>query len=212
MSGRPLDLRWASENVPAILQVWYPGTRGGDAVASVLLGDTSPAGRLPFTWPRHVGQVPIVHSHYRTFQPEEQDQRYWDEQSTPLYPFGHGLSYAAFEYSNLRLDRSSIVVGETATVSVEVTNTSDRDADDVVQLYIHQRYGTSSRPIRELKAFERVAIAAGETRAVGFTVGPAQLRYWSAVTLAYLQDATTIDIWVGGSSTAELAVTLEVTA
>ncbi|MEO7124067.1 MAG: glycoside hydrolase family 3 N-terminal domain-containing protein [Lacisediminihabitans sp.] len=211
MSGRPLDLRWASENVPAILQVWYPGTRGGDAVASVLFGDTSPAGRLPFTWPRHVGQVPIVHSHYRTFQPEEQGERYWDEQSTPLYPFGHGLSYAAFEYSNLRLDRSAIAVGETVTVSVDVANTSDRDADEVAQLYIHQRYGTSSRPIRELKAFERVTIAAGATKTVTFELGPDQLRYWSAVTRGYLQDATTIDIWVGGSSVAELAEVLEVT-
>lgn len=211
MSGRPLDLRWAQENVPAILAVWYPGTRGGEAVAAALVGDVSPAGRLPFTWPRHVGQVPLVYNHNRTFQPEEQGRRYWDEESTPLYPFGYGLSYGAFEYTNLVLDRESMAVGETATVSVDVTNTSDRDADEVVQLYIHQRYGTSSRPVRELKGFARVAVAAGETRTVTFPLGPDQLRYWSAVTRGWVQDATTLDVWVGGTSTAELAAVLEVT-
>jgi len=212
MSGRPLDLRWAQENVPAILQVWYPGTRGGDAVAAALVGDVSPAGRLPFTWPRHVGQVPLVYNHYRTFQPEAQGMRYWDEESVPLYPFGHGLSYATFEYANLTLDRERITVGETATVSVDVTNTSTREADEVVQLYIHQRYGTSTRPVRELKGFARVAVAAGETRTVTFPLGPDQLRYWSAVTRDWVQDATTLDVWVGGSSAADLGTVLQVTA
>ena len=210
MSGRPVDLRWADAHVPAILQAWYPGTRGGDAVAAVLFGDTSPAGRLPFTWPRHVGQVPMVYSHYRTFQPDAQGARYWDEESTPLYPFGHGLAYAEFEYGAVELDRDSIAVGDSVTVSVDVTNTSDRTADEVVQLYIHQRHGTSSRPIRELKGFERVTIEAGATRTVRFQLGSEQLRYWSAVTRGYVQDATTYDIWVGGSSTAQASTVLEV--
>lgn len=210
MSGRPLDLRWADANVPAILQTWYPGTRGGEAVASVLFGDTAPAGRLPFTWPRHVGQVPMVYSHYRTFAPQDQGARYWEESSTPLYPFGHGLSYATFDYANLQLNRSSIGTGESVTVTVDVSNTSDSKAEEVVQLYIHQRYGTSSRPIRELKAFERVTIDAGQTVPVQFRLGPDQLRYWSAVTNGYVQDASTIDIWVGGSSTADLGTVLEV--
>ena len=210
MSGRPLDLRWPDAHVPAILQAWYPGTRGGDAVASALVGDVSPAGRLPFTWPRHVGQVPMVYHHYRTFQPEHQDKRYWDEESTPLYPFGHGLSYATFAYANLRVDRDTLAVGEAATVSVDVTNTSDRDAEEVAQLYLHQRYGTSTRPVRELKGFQRVAVAAGETRTLTFPLGPDQLRYWSAVTRGWVQDATTLDLWVGGSSTCELMTTLTV--
>ncbi|MFZ0529156.1 MAG: glycoside hydrolase family 3 N-terminal domain-containing protein [Propionicimonas sp.] len=212
MSGRPLDLRWAEANLPAILQVWYPGTRGGDAVAALLFGDESPAGRLPVSWPRHVGHVPMVYSHLRTFQPEERDQRYWDEESTPLFPFGHGLSYASFGYAGLRLDRDRIAVGETATVSVEVTNTSDRAADEVVQLYVHQRHGTSSRPFRELKGFQRVAIAPGETRTVSFGLGPDELSYWSAATRGRVQDATTLDVWVGGSSTAELATVLTIGA
>jgi beta-glucosidase len=211
MSGRPLDLRWADAHVPAILHAWYPGTRGGDAVASALLGDFSPAGRLPFTWPRHVGQVPMVYNHYRTFQPENQDKRYWADTSTPLYPFGHGLSYASFDYANLRLDRGALAVGDTVSVRVDVTNTSDRDADEVVQLYVHQRHGTSTRPVRELKAFERVTLAAGETRTVHFVLGPDQLRYWSAVTRDWVQDATTLDLWAGGSSAAELTTVIDVT-
>ncbi len=211
MSGRPLDLRWAHDNVPAILQVWYPGTRGGDAVAALLFGDVSPGGKLPFTWPRHVGQVPVILSHYRTFQPAEADSRYWQEPSTPLYPFGHGLSYGSFEYANLKLSAESVAVGEAVQVSVDLTNTSAVDADEVVQLYIHQRWGTSSRPIRELKGFERVAVAAGATTTVSFDLGPDHLRYWSAVTRDWVQDATEIEVYVGGDSTAELTAVLTVT-
>ncbi|GAA1229992.1 beta-glucosidase [Microbacterium phyllosphaerae] len=212
MSGRPLDLRWADENVPAILQAWYPGTRGGDAVARVLLGDVSPGGKLPFTWPRHVGQVPMIYSHYRTFQPGQQDTRYFDEPSTPLYPFGFGLSYGNFEYSDIRLDRHSIAVGDTVAVTVDVTNTSDSTADEVVQLYVHQHYGSASRPVRELKGFQRVTLAPGQTREVSFELGRSDLSYWSAATRALGQDATTFDVWIGGDSQASLSATFEVTA
>lgn len=200
MSGRPLDLRWAAENVPAILQVWYPGTRGGDAVASALFGDVVPGGKLPFTWPRTVGQVPMIYSHYRTFQPKEAGQRYWDEESTPLFPFGHGLSYAAFSYSTPDLSPSEIRVGETTKVTARVTNTSATTADEVVQLYIHQRHGESTRPLKELKGFQRVTVPAGETVSVEFDLGPDQLRYWSAASRRWVQDATELDVWVGGSS------------
>ncbi|ROQ00954.1 beta-glucosidase [Rathayibacter sp. PhB93] len=211
VTGRPVDLRWADANVPAILQAWYPGTRGGDAIAATLLGEDSPAGRLPFTWPRHVGQVPMIHSHLRTFAPQDQGKRYFEEESTPLYPFGHGLSYAEFEYSGLRLDRDTIAVGDTASVSVDIRNTSDRTADDVAQLYIHQRHGASSRPLRELKGFERITLAPGEQRTVTFPVGPDQLRYWSAATRSDTQDATTVDLGVGPSSTVPLDISLTIT-
>ena len=200
MAGRPLDLRWAAEHVPAILHVWYPGTRGGDAVAAALFGDTSPAGRLPFTWARTVGQVPMVYNHYRTFDPDGQASRYWDEESTPLWRFGHGLSYATFEYGAPSLDTSEVRIGDTARASVEVTNTSARPADEVVQLYVHQRHGLSTRPLRELKGFERITLAPGETATVTFDLGPDQLRYWSAVTRAWVQDETEIDVWIGGTS------------
>jgi len=210
MTGRPVDLRWPAEHSAAILQVWYPGTRGGDAVAALLVGDASPAGRLPFTWPRHVGHVPMVYSHLRTFQPEHQSERYWDDPSIPLYPFGHGLSYCSFEYSDLRVARDRIAVGEIVSVSVTVTNTSERAADDVVQLYVHQRYGSAARPVRELKGFIRLTLEAGEARPVTFELGPAELSYWSAATRSRIQESTIVDLWVGGDSTADLNTTLTV--
>ncbi|BDZ65082.1 glycoside hydrolase family 3 N-terminal domain-containing protein [Agromyces mangrovi Wang et al. 2018] len=211
MSGRPLDLRWADDNVPAIAQVWYPGTRGGEAIAALLFGEASPAGRLPFTWPRHVGHVPVTYAHLNTFEPQNADKRYWDEESTPLYPFGHGLGYGSFEYTDLRVDREAIPIGGAVTVAVDVTNTSGRDADEVVQLYLHQRHGRASRPVRELKGFSRVSIGAGDTRTVTFDIGPAELRYWSAATREWVQDATEFDVWVGGSSAATLACEFAVT-
>ena len=211
MNGRPLDIRWAAENVPAILDIWYPGTQGGTAVANLLFGDVSPGGKLPFTWPRTVGQVPMIYSHTRSHEPEKQEQRYWDESSTPLFPFGHGLSYARFEYGNLTVDRESIAEGETAKVSVDVTNAAGPAADEVVQLYIHQRHGSASRPVRELKGFQRVTLAAGETRTVHFELGPEALRYWNAAVRDWVTDASPFDIWVGGDSTAELNTTFSVT-
>ncbi len=209
MSGRPLDLVWADEHAPAILQAWYPGTRGGDAIAAALVGDVSPAGRLPFSWPRSIGQLPVIYSHNRSFKPEDQEKRYFDEPSTPLYPFGHGLSYSTFAYANLAAD--DIAVGETTTVRVDVTNTGARRADEVVQLYIHQRHGTSSRPLRELKAFRRLTLDAGGTATVEFELGPRQLTYWSAATRDWVQDATTLDLYAGGDATAALSTTIEVT-
>ncbi len=211
MNGRPLDLRWAAEHVPAILEIWYPGTQGGTAVADLLFGDVSPGGKLPFTWPRTVGQVPMVYSHTRSHDPDNQGQRYWDEPSTPLFPFGHGLSYTHFDYSDLTLDRDTITAGEAVNAAVDVTNTGTRDADEVVQLYIHQRSGTASRPVRELKGFQRIHLPAGESGAVSFTLGPAQLRYWNADSRDWVLDASAFDIWVGGDVTAQLSRTFTVT-
>jgi beta-glucosidase len=212
MNGRPVDLRWATENVPAILDIWYPGTQGGAAVARLLFGDVSPGGKLPFTWPRSVGQVPIHYAHTTSHDPDNQGLRYWDEPSTPLFPFGHGLAYSTFEYSDLSVDQPSVGLDGNVTVTVTVTNTGERDADEVVQLYLHQRHGTASRPVRELKGFERVPLAAGESRQVRFVVGPEQRRYWNAAKRDWVLDPSTFDIWVGGDSTAELATTFEVTA
>jgi beta-glucosidase len=211
MNGRPLDLRWAAEHVPAILDIWYPGSQGGAAVANLLFGEVAPAGRLPFTWPRTVGQVPMIYSHTRSHEPQNQHRRYWDEASTPLFPFGHGLGYGRFDYGALTLDRSSVPPDGSVTVSVEVTNTGDRDGDEVVQLYLHQRSGTASRPVRELKGFRRVPLAPGASTRVEFEVGPNARRYWNAAARDWVLDESTFDVWVGGDSTADLGATFDVT-
>jgi beta-glucosidase len=212
MNGRPLDLRWAAQNVPAILDVWYPGSQGGAAVADLLFGDVAPGGKLPFTWPRTVGQVPIIYSHTISHEPANQGRRYWDEESTPLYPFGHGLSYGRFEYADLSLDPDRIHAGGEAMVRVTVTNVGDRPGDEVAQLYIHQRHGTASRPVRELKGFERLSLEPGESRTVTFGLGPRQLRYWNAARRDWVVDATEFDVYVGGDSTASLSTSLSVAA
>jgi beta-glucosidase len=210
MNGRPLDLRWAAENVPAILDIWYPGTHGGVAVANLLFGEVSPSGKLPFSWPRTVGHVPFIYSHTRSHEPQNQGRRYWDEPSTPLFPFGHGLSYGQFTYSDLTVDRPSIPPEGTITVSVQVTNTADREAAEVVQLYLHQRHGSASRPVRELRGFQRATLPAQTSRKVQFTLGPDHRRYWSTTERNWVLDTSIFDIWVGGSSTAELTTTFEV--
>src|SRR5215213_935598 len=207
MNGRPLDLRWAAENVPAILDIWYPGTQGGTAVANLLFGDVSPSGKLPFSWPRTVGHVSFIYSHTRSHEPQNQGRRYWDEPSTPLFPFGHGLSYGRFIYSDLTLDRPSVPPEGTITVSVQVTNTGDREAAEVVQLYLHQRHGTASRPVCELKGFQRVTLAPQASQQVQFRIGPERRRYWSTTERDWVLDTSIFDIWVGGDSTAQLTAT-----
>ena len=204
MNGRPLDLRWPAENVPAILDIWYPGTQGGAAVANLLFGTVSPGGKLPFSWPRTVGQVPMIYSHSRSHEPDNQARRYWDEASTPLFPFGHGLSYARFSYADLTVEPASIPQDGTITVSVQVSNTSDRDAAEVVQLYLHQRSGSAARPVRELKGFQRVMLASQESRRVQFTIGPDQRRYWSTTARDWILDDSVFDVYVGADSTADM--------
>jgi beta-glucosidase len=210
MNGRPLDLRWAAEYAPAILDIWYPGTQGGAAVANLLFGDAVPGGKLPFTWPRTGGHVPLIYGHTASHEPERQDRRYWDETSTPLFPFGHGLSYTTFAYDGLRLDRNRVAAGEALTVAVEVTNTGARAGDEVVQLYIRQRYGRAARPVRELKGFRRIPLEAGETRTLEFVLGPDELRYWHPLERSWVIDTTTFDVWVGGDVMAELHTAFEV--
>jgi len=204
MNGRPLNIKWAAEHVPAILEAWYPGTQGGSAVANLLFGDAIPGGKLPVTWPRDVGQLPIYYAHNTTQSPENQGKRYWDEESTPLYPFGYGLSYSTFSFSNLKLDRPEIKPGETIHVSVDVENTGSSSADEVAQLYIHQRYGSTSRPVRELKGFERITLASHEKKSVHFSLGNDELTYWSTARKNWVEEPATFDVWVGANSDAEL--------
>jgi beta-glucosidase len=212
MSGRPLDIRWAAENVAAILEVWYPGTKGGEAVANLLFGAVEPQGRLPFSWPRSVGQVPMPYSHTRSHDPQKQDRRYWNEESTPLYPFGFGLGYGSFTYSAVSVDRPSISLAGSVEVSATVTNTSDHAGSDVAQLYIHQRSGTSSRPSRLLKGFKRVHLEPGASTHVTFSITEEDRRYWSAATRGWVTDMTVFEVGVGSDAAAPLTAEFEVTS
>ncbi len=198
LSGRPLDIVWASQHVSAILQAWYPGTEGGNALADVLFGDVNPGGKLPISWPRTAGQEPLYYNHNLTHQPEDDPNfksRYWDLSTKPLYPFGYGLSYSAFRFSNLRLSKSRIAVREAAQVSVDVTNTSSIPGDEVAQVYIHQRAGSASRPVRQLKAFRRITLAPGETQTLTFPLGYDELSFWSPQTKAWGVETGTFDVW-----------------
>jgi beta-glucosidase len=164
-----------------------------------LFGDANPGGKLPVTFPRSVGQVPIYYAHTLTHMPEDAPDfvsRYWDEPSTPLYRFGYGLSYTKFAMSDLKVDKDG--------ASVEVENTGGRAGDEVVQLYLHQRAGSASRPVRLLKGFERVTLAPGEKKTVRFALSRDELSYWSAAERKWEQDGRVYDIWVGSDSNATL--------
>lgn len=204
LSGRPLDLRRAVERAAAILVAWHPGSEGGLAVARLLFGEVAPGGKLPFSWPRSVGQVPIISSRLNSHQPHTSDKRYWEEESTPLYPFGFGLTYGEVTYANLSLNAVSIGLDEALEVNVEVHNHSARVVEEVAQLYLHQRYGRAARPVRELKAFRRVTLEPGETHTLHFQIDAAARRYWSSAQGTNVLDASIFDVWVGGASTALL--------
>ena len=210
VNGRPLNIVWASQHVPAILESWYPGTQGGNAVARLLFGDAVPGGKLPFSWPRSVGQIPINYAHNTTQSPEDQAKRYWDVESTPLYPFGFGLSYSQFTFSDLHLSKTRINSEESLDVTVAITNTGSSTADEVAQLYLHQQYGTGSRPVRELKGFERTALKPGERKTLQFKIGKDERTYWSAATRSWVVDASTFDVWVGADSSASLHASFDV--
>jgi beta-glucosidase len=207
VNGRPLDISWAAEHVPAILEAWYPGSEGGNAVTDVLFGDANPGGHLPVSWPRSTGQAPIYYNHNRTQAPEDAPDfksRYWDLPSSPLYPFGYGLSYTSFSFENLKLSAASAKVSGHLDVSVDVTNTGARAGDAVAQLYIHQRAGSASRPVRQLKGFQRVNLEAGAKQTIHFTLGPDELQFWSPAVKQWVVEPEQFDVWVGEDSTAKL--------
>ena len=213
LNGRPLSITWAAEHVPAILEAWEPGTEGGNAIADILFGDANPGGKLPVTFPRSGGQCPLYYARTLSHLPESHPQyksRYWNEPTTPLYPFGFGLSYTTFEISNLKLAESKIKVGQTFTLTADVANTGKVEGDEVVQLYIHQKWGTDSRPMRELKGFKRINLHPGEKKTVVFQLGPNELSYWSTKTGKRIQDAAEFDLWVGNDSQASLHADFEI--
>ena len=210
LNGRPLNITWASQHVSAILEAWYPGTEGGDAIADLLTGDANPGGKLPVSWPRSVGQIPVYYAQNLTQIPNDPDTRYWDGSSAPLYPFGYGLSYASFRLTNLKIDHAAMPRDGSLTASIDVRNTALVGGDEVVQLYTHQRSGSASRPRRELKGFARVHLAPGETRAIPLTLHAGDLGFWSPQTQQWSVEPAAFDLWVGGDSTAQEHATFSV--
>jgi beta-glucosidase len=204
MNGRPLDITWASQHMPAVLEVWYPGTEGGHAVADLLAGAANPGGKLPVTWPRDVGQVPIYYADNLTQIPEADSTRYWDASSAPLYPFGFGLSYSNFTLDRLQTSSSTLRSAQELSVSVDVQNSSEVAGDEVVQLYTHQRAGSASRPVRELKGFLRVHLEPHEKQTVRLSLRQSDLSYWSPAKRMRVTEPGTFDLWVGDSSRANL--------
>ncbi|MBO0329311.1 beta-glucosidase BglX [[Muricauda] lutisoli] len=180
MNGRPLTLPWEAENIPAILETWQLGTQTGNAIAEVVFGDYNPSGKLPMTFPRSVGQVPLYYNHYSTGRPNYQPNVFWshysDEKNTPLYPFGYGLSYTDFSYSNLEIDSSD---QENIKVSVTVTNTGKFEGEEVVQLYLHDKVASVTRPVKELKGFQKISLAPNNSKKVTFTLTDKELGFYN---------------------------------
>ncbi|MFN2441310.1 MAG: glycoside hydrolase family 3 N-terminal domain-containing protein [Thermoanaerobaculia bacterium] len=211
-SGRPLTIEWAAENVPAIVYGWFLGTEAGPALANVLFGDVNPSGRLPVTIPRSVGQIPIYYNRLRTGRPATPEDRftskYIDSPNEPLWPFGHGLSYTDFVYGDLVLSTREIGTDGTLTVSAQIENRGDRPGEEVVQFYVADPVASISRPVRELKGFQRVALAPGEKRRVVFTVTPEMLRFWKEG--EWVIEPGRFNVWIGPGSQEGLEGSFEV--
>jgi beta-glucosidase len=205
INGRPLSINYAAEHVNAIFEGWYLGQEGGTAFADALFGDVNPGGKLPITFPRSVGQLPAYYNH----KPSVLRGYLWSEKS-PLFPFGHGLSYTTFEYRNLQVTPAKIKPDGQATVSVEVSNTGARPGDEVVQAYIHDVVTERvTRPVKELKGFRRITLQPGESQMVEFTLGSGQLSFLNE-NMEKVVEPGVFEVMVGGSSAEVKTVLLEV--
>ena len=204
MNGRPLNLTWADENIPAILETWHLGTQSGNAIAEVLYGDYNPSGKLTMSFPRNVGQVPLYYNYKKTGRPgassaEVTRSTYADVENSPLYPFGYGLSYTNFTYSELSLSSKEITRDDTIVVSVKITNTGKVKGKEVVQMYIRDHYGSLARPIKELKGFELLELNPGETKEVSFEIDNSNLVYYTAND-QWESEAGKFSVFIGGDS------------
>ena len=209
MNGRPLDLSWEDANLDAIMEAWYLGTMSGHGLADVIAGDYNPSGRLTMSFPRNVGQLPIYYNHKNTGRPLPADNpkmdyksSYLDVANTPLYPFGYGLSYTTFQISNMQMDKSSMGKGDKVTVTAEVKNTGTVDGETVVQLYIRDLVASVTRPVKELKGFTKVALKAGESKKVSFTVTEAELSFYD-IDLKYTAEPGNFELWVAADAADE---------
>src|SRR5215204_1662467 len=213
VNGRPLTIGWIVNNVPAILESWMGGSQSGNAIADILFGDVNPGGKLPVTVPRTVGQVPIYYNHMNTGRPPEAQNRYtskyFDVPWTPLFPFGYGLSYTSFKISNPQLSAPRISANGKLTVSVEVENTGKRTGDEVVQLYIRDLVASMTRPVKELKGFQRVSLQPGEKRRVEFVLGQEQLGFWNRE-MRYVVEPGEFRVMIGANSAELIEAKFEV--
>ena len=216
-SGRATVLTWEQQHVDAIMNVWFGGSEAGDAIADVLFGDAAPGGRLTVTMPQALGQVPLYYNHLNTGRPVEKGvdkyrkyaSNYLEVRNEPLYPFGYGLTYTTFAYSDFRLNSGTMLTDGTVEASVVVSNTGQREGDEVVQLYVHQQAASVARPVKELKGFQRIRLKAGEQRQVTFRIGREQLQYLNAQGEPVLEPGC-FDIMVGGNSDETLQQVLTV--
>jgi beta-glucosidase len=205
-TGRPLTLNWENEHVPAILNTWFGGTEAGDAIADVLFGDVNPSGKLTATFPQNVGQIPLYYNHKNTGRPlgegawfQKFRSNYLDVSNEPLYPFGYGLSYTKFTYSDIALSTNTPKGNQTITASVTLTNTGDKVGKEVVQLYIRDVVGTITRPLKELKGFEKVELKPGESKTITFHISPSDLKFYN-YDLKYDWEPGEFHIMIGGNS------------
>ena len=205
-TGRPLALKWENDNVPAILNVWFGGSEAGSAIADVLFGDVNPSGKLSTTFPQNVGQVPLYYNHKNTGRPlpdgkwfQKFRSNYLDVSNDPLYPFGYGLSYTTFTYGDVKVSSNTLKGNQALNASITVTNSGDKEGKEVVQLYIHDVVGSSTRPVKELKGFQKIELKAGETKTVTFKITPEDLKFYN-YDLKYDWEAGDFEIMIGGNS------------
>jgi beta-glucosidase len=205
-TGRPLTINWENENIPAILNVWFGGSQSGNAVADVVFGDVNPSGKLTVTFPQNVGQIPIYYNHKNTGRPIKEGEwfkkyrsNYLDVSNEPLYPFGYGLSYTTFNYDNFTLSKTQLKGNETLKASVTLSNTGKYDGAEVVQLYIRDVVGSITRPVKELKGFQKVFLKAGESKTVTFDITPEDLKFYNN-DLVYDWEAGEFQIQIGTNS------------
>jgi beta-glucosidase len=213
MNGRPLALSWLAEHSAAILEAWFAGTQAGHAIADILFGDVNPGGKLPVTFPRNVGQVPIYYNHLNTGRPPDVNNKYTskylDVPWTPLFPFGYGLSYTQFRISELQLSAAQIRSNGSVVVSVDVENVGTRTGDEVVQLYIRDVVASVSRPVKELKGFERVTLLPNEKRRITFTLKPDSLGFYNSQ-LKFVVEPGEFKVMVGSNSEDVMVKSLQV--
>ncbi len=203
MNGRPLTIPWLADNAPALLEAWYPGTEGGDAVADLLFGKVNPSGKLPMSFPRDVGQIPISYNELPTGRPADPNNKYTskylDVPNTPQYAFGYGLSYTTFNVGTPQLSSSSVSPNGQLKVTVPISNTGSADGADVVQLYLHQDFTSILQPVRKLEGFQRVSLPAGKSTTVTFTLSRQNFGFYNDQGQFVIEPGL-FHLWVGDSS------------